>query len=171
MYISLQPCGLQPARLLCSWNSSGKNTGVGFHAILQGYLSDPGIEPVSLVSPALASRFFTISATWEAKYIILQFLRALNLYVDQKNHQPPSPLPSTFHFKTIYITTLLLYSLLRIHSFGSGTPSLPDSLKIKILLVADYSSCMGELIELDVRIKCPNKFTIEYYGITSLPFG
>ena len=29
-------------------------------------LPDPGIEPVSLTSPALAGRFFTASATWEA---------------------------------------------------------------------------------------------------------
>ena len=28
-------------------------------------LSNPGIEPSSLVSPALAGRFFMISATWE----------------------------------------------------------------------------------------------------------
>ena len=31
-----------------------------------GDLSNPGIEPESLVSPALAGRFFTTSATWEA---------------------------------------------------------------------------------------------------------
>ena len=31
-----------------------------------GDLPDPGIEPVSLMSPALAGRFFTTSATWEA---------------------------------------------------------------------------------------------------------
>ena len=28
--------------------------------------SDPGIEPASLMSPALAVRFFNTSATWEA---------------------------------------------------------------------------------------------------------
>ena len=33
---------------------------------LPGDLPDPGIEPVSLVSPALAGGFFTTSATWEA---------------------------------------------------------------------------------------------------------
>ena len=33
-----------------------------------GDLPNPGIEPVSLVSPALAGRFFTTSATWEARY-------------------------------------------------------------------------------------------------------
>ena len=37
-----------------------------------GDLPDPGIEPVSLISPALAGRFFTMSSTWEApqhKYV------------------------------------------------------------------------------------------------------
>ena len=33
---SLRPHGLQPARLLCSWDSPGKNTGVGCHDFLQG---------------------------------------------------------------------------------------------------------------------------------------
>ena len=31
-----------------------------------GYLPDPGIKPTSLMSLALAGRFFTTSATWEA---------------------------------------------------------------------------------------------------------
>ena len=33
-----------------------------------GDLPDPGIEPVSLMSPALAGGFFTTGATWEAPY-------------------------------------------------------------------------------------------------------
>ena len=32
-----------------------------------GGLPDLGIEPSSLMSPALATRFFTTSATWEAQ--------------------------------------------------------------------------------------------------------
>ena len=28
--------GLQLSRLLCLWNSQGKNTGVGYHVLLQG---------------------------------------------------------------------------------------------------------------------------------------
>ena len=32
---SLQPHGLQPIRLLCPWNSVGKNTRVGSHSLLQ----------------------------------------------------------------------------------------------------------------------------------------
>ena len=31
-------------------------------------LPNPGIEPMSLTSPAWAGRFFTTSATWEAPY-------------------------------------------------------------------------------------------------------
>ena len=30
-------------------------------------LPDPGIKPASLLTPALADRFFTTSATWEAR--------------------------------------------------------------------------------------------------------
>ena len=33
---SLQPHGLQPARLVCPWHSRGKNTGLGCHSVLQG---------------------------------------------------------------------------------------------------------------------------------------
>ena len=36
MSYSLQPHGLWPARLLSPWDSPGKNTGVGCHALLQG---------------------------------------------------------------------------------------------------------------------------------------
>ena len=40
-----------------------------------GDLPDPGIEPMSLMSPALAREFFTTSATWKAHtllYILIQ---------------------------------------------------------------------------------------------------
>ena len=63
---SLQSDGLSSARLLCPLDSLGKNTGVGCHALLQGDLPYPGIEPASLMSPALAGGLFTISATLNA---------------------------------------------------------------------------------------------------------
>ena len=37
-----------------------------------GDLPNPGIEPVSLVSPALAGRFFNTSTTWEAQSIMIK---------------------------------------------------------------------------------------------------
>ena len=55
---SLGPHALQPARLLCSWDPPGKNTGVGCHFLLQGIFSTQ-IEPTSPESPALADEFFT----------------------------------------------------------------------------------------------------------------
>ena len=37
----------------------------GLPCLPTGDLTDPGIEPVCLKSPALAGRFFTASAVWE----------------------------------------------------------------------------------------------------------
>ena len=42
---TLRPHGLYPARLLCPWDSPGKDTGVGRHFLLQGNLPDPGMDP------------------------------------------------------------------------------------------------------------------------------
>ena len=39
---SLRPYGQYPARLLCPWDSPGKNTGVGCHALLQGIFPTQG---------------------------------------------------------------------------------------------------------------------------------
>ena len=49
------------------WDSPGKNTGVGCHALLQGIFPTQGPNSHLFISPALAGRFFTISATWEAE--------------------------------------------------------------------------------------------------------
>ena len=43
-----------------------------------GNLSNPGIEPVFLMSPALAAKFFTISTTWEAPEVHSLFKNLLN---------------------------------------------------------------------------------------------
>ena len=61
--VQLKPCGLQPVRLLVHEHFPGKNTGMGCHVLLQGISLTQGS---SLMSPALAGRFFTTSATWEA---------------------------------------------------------------------------------------------------------
>ena len=41
----LDPQGLWPDRLLCPWNSPGKNTGVGCHFLLQGILPTQELNP------------------------------------------------------------------------------------------------------------------------------
>ena len=45
-------------RLLCPWDFPGKYIAVGAISFSRGS-SDPGIEPTSSVSPALAHGFFT----------------------------------------------------------------------------------------------------------------
>ena len=42
---ALWPHGLRPARLLCPWDSPGKNTGAGCHAVLQGTFPTQGWKP------------------------------------------------------------------------------------------------------------------------------
>ena len=42
MFNSLQPYELQPTRLICPWDSPGKNTGVSCHALLQGIFLTQG---------------------------------------------------------------------------------------------------------------------------------
>ena len=49
---------------------SGQEYWGGLSFPTQGDLPDPGIEPTSLASPALADRFFTIGATWETLVLI-----------------------------------------------------------------------------------------------------
>jgi len=40
--------GPQPARLLCPWDSPGKNTGVGCHILFQGIFPTQGLNPCLL---------------------------------------------------------------------------------------------------------------------------
>ena len=55
--LTLRPRGLQPARLLCPWDFSGKNTGVGCHFLLWRWRGG-GCLPSSCVS-CIAGELFT----------------------------------------------------------------------------------------------------------------
>ena len=41
---TLRPHGLYPTRVLCAWDSPGKNTGVVCYALLQGIFLTPGLN-------------------------------------------------------------------------------------------------------------------------------
>ena len=69
----LRPHGLQPGSSVHGILQQEHWSGLPFPP--PGDLSDPGIKLKSLMSPALAGRFFTISATWEA-------LNQLYVYID-----------------------------------------------------------------------------------------
>ena len=58
----LQHYELQPSRLLCPWDSPGKNIRVDFHALLQDIFLTQGSNPHLLCH----LQFFTTRTTWEA---------------------------------------------------------------------------------------------------------
>ena len=62
VFSSLQRHRLQPARLLCPWNSPGEITGMGFHALLQGIFWTQGSNGV----PCTVRQIFYHCANWEA---------------------------------------------------------------------------------------------------------
>ena len=61
----------------------------GFPFPPPGDLPDPGIEPVSLMSPALAGGFFTTSATWEAPLTWSIYFLELHSYTGLQTLSPP----------------------------------------------------------------------------------
>ena len=57
----LQPHGLQPARLLCPWDSPGKNTGEGYHFLLQRIFLPRDWTRIEPGSPALQADSYWLS--------------------------------------------------------------------------------------------------------------
>ena len=114
------PLGLQPAWLLYPWDSPGKNTGVGCHALLQVGLPDPGIEHVPPASPALASRFFTISPI-----IMFSTLKIFKYYVIDNDNQEKKDLsePCFDPFSSVAWLALLTLTKTALIDFPSASPA------------------------------------------------
>ena len=64
---SLQPPWAVVHQTPLSMEFSRQEFWSGFPFPTPGDFPDPGIEPASLASPALAAGFFTTSTTWEAR--------------------------------------------------------------------------------------------------------
>ena len=84
---SLQPHGLQPARLLGPWNSPGKSTGVGCHALLQG------IFPTQRWNPGLSHcrRLYRLSHQGSPRilgWVVYPFCRGINIIEVLDTHGP-----------------------------------------------------------------------------------
>ena len=50
LYLTLWPQGLKPTRLLCSWDSPGKNTGMGGHSLSRESPQPRDQTPISYIS-------------------------------------------------------------------------------------------------------------------------
>ena len=88
---SFPPCELQPARLLCPWDSPGKNTGVGCHSLLQGIFPAQGLNPGSpeLHADSLASDPWGKSMCLMASitFLIFLYLAVPGLSCGTQDHQ------------------------------------------------------------------------------------
>ena len=87
---SVQPHGLQLARLLCPWGSPGKNTGVGCHALLQGIM-----HPMYI-------------------YMSLGTHTHVHIYVSLSTHTHTQTNPEASQDKTLFLYAMhkIFYSLL-----------------------------------------------------------
>jgi len=98
MSVSLQLYGLQPARLLCPWDSLGKSTRVGCHALLQGTFPTQGQTWVSCIE----GRWFTMWTTREAHLDTAKSLQSCPTLCDPRDSSPPgSPFPGILQARTL----------------------------------------------------------------------
>ena len=68
LYLTLcNPKGTVACQAPLSMGFSRQEYWSGLPHLPPGDLPDPGIKPMSLMSPTLAGRFFTANATWEAQ--------------------------------------------------------------------------------------------------------
>ena len=86
--LTLRPYGLWPARLLCPWNSSGKNTGVGCHSLLQGIFPNQGLNPGL---PHCRQILYHLSSSVQFSYSVV----SNSLQPHELQHaRPPCPSPT-----------------------------------------------------------------------------
>ena len=78
---SLRPCGLQPARLLCPWDSPGESAGLGCHFLLQRTFPIQGLELLLLypLSHQLALRSSVTLHKTFFSFLIYQIRTILSL--------------------------------------------------------------------------------------------
>ena len=106
---SMWPHRRPPTRLLCPWDSPGKNTRVGCHFLLQELPYDPAIPVLGIhtketiierdtCTPVFITALFTIAKTWK---------------------QPECPLTEEWIKTMWYIYTMEYYSAIKKNTFES----------------------------------------------------
>ena len=116
---SVQPHGQQPTRLLCPWDSPGKNTGVGCHFLLQCMkvksesevaqsgptLRDPGdcSPPGSSVHGVFQARILEwVAISFPSAYMHAKSLQSCPTLCNPMDSSPPgSPLSGILQARTL----------------------------------------------------------------------
>ena len=108
--------------LLCPWNSPGKNIGVVCHVLLQGIFLTQGLNPHHFMFPALAGRFFTTSATWEAYIYVYTFRTQMKKASESLTYQiKKKKKTNNAGEKLFLISTLYLFAKICLMVYAKGT--------------------------------------------------
>ena len=162
--------GLQSTRLLCPWNSLGKNTGVRCHSLLQGIFPTQGLNPGFCIT----GRFFIFWATREVVVGSVQFshsvlFHSLELHGLQQT-RPPCPSPTNGVYLNWY--PFRWWCHLTISSsvipFYSGLQSLPAS---RSFPMSQFFTSGGQSIGVSVSVlpmNILNWFPLRWTGWISL---
>ena len=112
---SLQLHGLQTSRLLCPWDSPGKNSGVGCHFLLQGIFPiqelNPGLLHCRQIPYHLSPQGSAIPVD-KAIYLNLRVLLLMNLILKQILKQTVNKTQSRNHNNYVAILGLSVLMLL-----------------------------------------------------------
>ena len=87
---TLWPQGLWPTGLLCPWDFSRQEYWSGLLLPTPEDLPDSRIESAPLASPALADRFFTTSASWEAQIYTYIYIYILGPHCGMQDPSSPT---------------------------------------------------------------------------------
>ena len=98
----LQPCGLQPTRLLCPWDFPSKSTAVGCHYLLRHltrleckccYSEESAFHFYQLpLGPWRQPPFSALSCSYHyEEYILLTFISDIKSHANTNSHKPYLP--------------------------------------------------------------------------------
>ena len=148
---SLWPHKLQSTRLLCPWNSPGKNTGVGFHTFLQGIFPTRGWN---LGLPNYGQNFYHLSHQGclhaSPDTLHLEYWTLTGVLTNQAQGNPYSQESKDKLHPSILVTDLTTFS---------STPALPlrctaaeEELRTAIIYSILTCVCRGSLLSAVVSL-------------------
>ena len=113
------PIDYKPTRFLCPWNSSGKNTGVGCRALLQGIFLTQGSN---LGLPQILYHLSHLEITWRSEHIHVIRTQIKKQNILSTSESPSVPLASLTPVHRILQARILEWVAVP-SSRGSSQPS------------------------------------------------
>ena len=101
---SFRPHGRWLTRLLCSWNFQGKNTGVGYHFLLQGIFPTQGSNPCLLCLQEDSLPLSQVGSP-DRHHSLINVLFFLHLLFHNNNNKNSTMHQTHRHVKTDMIAT------------------------------------------------------------------